>query len=46
MTTIGRKGVITIEGRKTLSNELEIIEGLKLYLPYFINTTKGQKYEF
>lgn len=34
---------------KTLSDELELIEGLKfdrgLISPYFINTTKGVAYE-
>uniref|UniRef100_A0A2I2Z7C0 60 kDa heat shock protein, mitochondrial n=1 Tax=Gorilla gorilla gorilla TaxID=9595 RepID=A0A2I2Z7C0_GORGO len=51
MKKVGRKGVITVKDGKTLNDELEIIEsGMKFdrgYIcSYFINTPKGQKWEF
>ncbi|XP_054980758.1 60 kDa heat shock protein, mitochondrial-like [Sorex araneus] len=50
MKKVGRKGVFTVKDGKTLSDELEIVEGMKSDRGYisscFINTSKGQKYEF
>uniref|UniRef100_A0A2K5F253 60 kDa heat shock protein, mitochondrial n=1 Tax=Aotus nancymaae TaxID=37293 RepID=A0A2K5F253_AOTNA len=50
MKKLGRKGVIIVKDGKTLSDELEIIEGMKFdrgYIsPYFVNTSKVQKCEF
>uniref|UniRef100_H0XMJ6 60 kDa heat shock protein, mitochondrial n=1 Tax=Otolemur garnettii TaxID=30611 RepID=H0XMJ6_OTOGA len=50
MKKVGRKGVITEKGGKTLNDKLEIIEGMESdqgYISsYFINTSKGQKCEF
>ena len=50
MKKVGRDGVITVKDGKTLSDELEIIEGMKFdrgYIsPYFINSPKGAKVEF
>uniref|UniRef100_G1Q9R1 60 kDa heat shock protein, mitochondrial n=1 Tax=Myotis lucifugus TaxID=59463 RepID=G1Q9R1_MYOLU len=50
MKKVGRKGVITVKDGKTLNDELEITEGMKFdqgYISqYFINTAKGQKWEF
>uniref|UniRef100_A0A0N4ZEY5 Heat shock protein 60 n=1 Tax=Parastrongyloides trichosuri TaxID=131310 RepID=A0A0N4ZEY5_PARTI len=47
MKKVGNKGVITVKDGKTLSDELEIIEGMKFdrgYIsPYFMNTSKGGK---
>lgn len=50
MKKVGRDGVITVKDGKTLSDELEVIEGMKFdrgYIsPYFINSSKGAKVEF
>jgi chaperonin GroEL len=50
MKKVGRDGVITVKDGKTLNDELEVIEGMKIdrgYIsPYFINTAKGAKVEF
>lgn len=50
MNKVGRDGVITVKDGKTLSDELEVIEGMKFdrgYIsPYFINSSKGAKVEF
>ena len=50
MERVGRNGVITVKDGKTLSDELEVIEGMKFdrgYIsPYFINSAKGQKVEY
>lgn len=49
MEKVGKEGVITIADGKTLDNELEVVEGMKLdrgYIsPYFITNTKTQKCE-
>merc|ERR1712142_341031 len=50
MDKVGRDGVITVKDGKTLSDELEVIGGMRFdrgYIsPYFINTAKGQKVEY
>ncbi|CAH1395609.1 unnamed protein product [Nezara viridula] len=47
---VGKDGVITVKEGKTLEDELEVIEGMKLdkgYISaYFINTAKGAKVEY
>lgn len=47
---VGKNGVVTVKDGKTLSDELEVIEGMKFdrgYIsPYFINSAKGQKVEY
>ncbi|XP_071918829.1 chaperonin CPN60-2, mitochondrial-like [Coffea arabica] len=49
MERVGKEGVITIADGKTLYNELEVVEGMKLdrgYIsPYFVTNQKNQKCE-
>ncbi|XP_020099233.1 chaperonin CPN60-like 2, mitochondrial [Ananas comosus] len=49
MEKVGKEGVITVTDGKTLYNELEVVEGMKLsrgYIsPYFITDVKTQKCE-
>merc|ERR1711990_208325 len=50
MEKVGKNGVITVKDGKTLDDEIEVIEGMKVdrgYIsPYFINQTKGAKVEY
>eukprot|EP00758_Cryptobia_borreli_P014167 Tbor_TRINITY_DN5897_c0_g3::TRINITY_DN5897_c0_g3_i1::g.6702::m.6702/K04077/groEL, HSPD1; chaperonin GroEL len=49
MEKVGKDGVITTQDGKTMSTELEIVEGMSIdrgfVSPYFITDTKGQKCE-
>ncbi|URE47423.1 Chaperonin [Musa troglodytarum] len=49
MEKVGKEGVITVADGKTLYNELEVVEGMKLdrgYIsPYFITDQKNQRCE-
>jgi len=46
---VGKEGVITVSDGKTLENELEVVEGMKLdrgYIsPYFVTNQKLMKCE-
>ena len=46
MKRVGKDGVITVRDGKTLSDELEVIEGMKFdrgfISPYFVNSSKGE----
>uniref|UniRef100_A0A1D1YZ42 Chaperonin CPN60-like 2, mitochondrial n=1 Tax=Anthurium amnicola TaxID=1678845 RepID=A0A1D1YZ42_9ARAE len=49
MEKVGKEGVITVSDGKTLDNELEVVEGMKLtrgYIsPYFVTDVRTQKCE-
>ncbi|KAG5952023.1 chaperonin [Claviceps sorghi] len=50
MEKVGKEGVITVKEGKTLTDELEVTEGMRFdrgfVSPYFITDTKAQKVEF
>ena len=50
MKRVGKDGVITVRDGKTMSDELEVIEGLKFdrgfISPYFVNSSKGVTQNF
>merc|ERR1719378_566134 len=50
MERVGKEGVITVQDGKTMSNELEVVEGMKFdrgfISPYFITDQKLQVVEF
>ncbi|KAJ4409969.1 chaperonin [Gnomoniopsis sp. IMI 355080] len=50
MEKVGKEGVITVKEGKTMSDELEITEGMRFdrgfISPYFITDAKAQKVEF